>query len=309
MTSAVALDISTATELLQAWLADLAQTHGLAVLFIKGKSGSFHGLRPSRVSSDIDVLVHPDEFQVWEDLLAGNGWQERAATAGQDLYVTHSVSYLHPSWPLDIDLHRNFPGFLADPSTTFQALYEKRCTLRVAGVDTSITDKVSTLAILALHSLRSRDDAGRHSSELAYLLENADLTPTERDDLGSFAMITGCDRTLDDVLAHLGITRPAGISKGSEASLREWRLRVASGASTGYMWWLMLRRQKGLGRIRLFRDAVWPDRADLLQMRPGIDDSPAGRARARLNRLRSGFPGAMRALFFRLGHPHRKKDG
>ncbi|ODT43124.1 MAG: hypothetical protein BGO45_03720 [Microbacterium sp. 71-36] len=289
--------LATSIELAHAWTSWLLEQEGIRALFIKGPGLAHHGLRQPRVSSDVDVLVAPAQADRFVEALRRNGWAERKERSERAIYVSHSVTLVHESWPCDIDVHHTFPGFLADPQETFDTLWARRVALPLARREVPVPDRLGSLLIASLHALRSRSTDPRHRRELDYLLTRVSLSEQERLDLAALAISTGCDRTLRTVLTALDVPGPAdpADSRGDAVALREWELRVAAGASTGYMWLTMLRRQHGLSALRTARSAIWPSRAELSRMRPDAVDSVLGRLRARTDRLVTGLPGAISA--------------
>lgn len=299
MSDEVVLDLRSGVLLGHAWLSAMAERHGYRALFIKGPSLQFHGLRAERNSSDIDVLVDPTVFTDYCDSLESSGWRERPPTFAGTRYTEHSKTFIHENWPCDIDVHRFFPGFISDESVVFDALWSRRTRMAIAGRDCLIPDRLSSLLILSLHALRSRSDNTRHALELAYMVENVELDPSERSDLSTLARRTGSDHTLVDVLRALGVLSTPQERRSAEQrlALREWDLRVASGASTGYMWISIIRRQRGWRRPVTIGRAVWPARSDLLRMRPSTVDTPSGRLKSRLSRISEGLPRTVEALW------------
>lgn len=302
--------LATSVDLAHAWTSWLLEVEGIRALFIKGPGLSHHGLRQPRVSSDVDVLVSPAHAGRFVEALRRNGWVEREERSERAIYVAHSITLIHESWPCDIDVHHTFPGFLADPQETFDALWARRVELTLAHRAVPVPDRLGSLLIVGLHALRSRNTDPRHGRELDYLLTRVPIDDDERAELSALAIATGCDRTLRTVLTALDVPPPAdpSVSRGDAAALREWELRVASGASTGYMWLTMLRRQRGIAALRTARSAIWPKRAELLRMRPEAADTVLGRLRTRTDRLVRGLPGALSAarlwLSTRRSSPH-----
>ncbi|QHC59336.1 nucleotidyltransferase family protein [Rathayibacter sp. VKM Ac-2760] len=300
MTGAAGLDLRTAVLLLHGWLSWFAEQHAHRALFLKGPGLRFHGLRGEHVSADVDVLVDPADFESFCALLEAGGWSQRRSTFAGTRYTEHSRTLIHPSWPCDIDVHRFFPGFLAPGEVVFDELWRRRVPMPAAGRDCSIPDRAGSLLVLALHALRSRSDNARHARELAHLIEHAALDAEQRADLVALARRTGAEHTLAEVLRALDAVpatpAPPVEDPAEAAALAEWTRRVSAGASTGYMWTSIIRRQRGWRRLLTIRHALWPRRADLLRMRPATTDTAAGRTRARLQRLVRGAPAASRAV-------------
>ncbi len=70
----------------------------------------------------------------------------------------HSVNLLSDLWPIGIDVHHYFPGFLADPSEVFETLWDRHEDVPLARVPVPACDPVSQVAVMALHYLRVSPD-------------------------------------------------------------------------------------------------------------------------------------------------------
>jgi hypothetical protein len=184
----VAISQSAAISLAHALAADIAESLGMDYLVIKGIGGQLHGLQVERVPSDVDVLVRPTDFDELGRALIERGWRQRPADADTLAFPRHSASFFHPSWPCDIDVHFRFPGFEADATSVFNALWEQRDPFSVAGRWIARPGREASLIILALHYLRSIW-VERHSNEYAELLAHAQSMSAE--DLVAMARALG----------------------------------------------------------------------------------------------------------------------
>jgi hypothetical protein len=279
------------------WVHHLAAANNIRALLIKGVGLEYHRLREPRVSNDIDVLVEPARFDDFVAAVERAGWRERRGTLAGAVFTTHSRTFVHTDWPCDLDIHRFFPGFLAEPATVFDELWRRRETMAVAHQDCPVPDRASSMLILALHSLRGTS-IPRHRNELAHLTATVRLTGAEADDLAALAHATGSGETLHDVMHHLGVNVATHGTPSRE--LRQWRARVSSGSSAGYFWLTHVHQARGTDRLRLIAHGIWPSRADLLLHHPEIADAALPRFGARLARWGRGlrtFPAAVRALW------------
>ena len=280
------------------WVHRLAVSHGVRALLIKGVALERHGLRAPHVSNDIDVLIEPARFDVFVAAIEHAGWRERASTLAGSVFTTHSHTFVHRDWPCDLDVHRFFPGFLAEPETVFDELWRRHEAIEVAHQSCPVPDRASSILILALHSLRGISALPRHAAELSHLTTTTRLGDDEAVDLATLARATGSDETLRGVLHDLGVR--LGPPTPPSPELLEWRARVSSGGTAGYFWLTHLRRSRGRDRLRLIAHGIWPSRAELLLHRPEIADAALPRLRARVARWRRGlrtFPSAARALW------------
>ena len=285
-----------ATELAHAWAQALADASHTRILAIKGATLSYHGLRRGHVSRDIDVLVEPAGFEAFCAQVEAAGWQARPSTFLGEHTTTHSITYFHPQWPVDVDAHRFYPGFLAPADEVFDELWRRRVTIDFAHRPCAATDKIAAIAILALHSLRGKRAQGRHLAELDDLLSRVTLDDTERADLASFAERVDCVEALGvladrDVLVALGAV-PSGAGDDitrTSPELTEWRGRVEGTESGAAFWLFAFRQARWRDRPRMIARAFWPSRADLLIRDPTLPDLPGARVRARVARIGKGL--------------------
>ena len=295
----VALKLHDAVDLGHAWAAHVASDLGIRVLLIKGPSLQVHGLRRPRVSGDVDLLVDPQRFDDYCDAIESAGWTERPETFVSARFTLHSRSFSHEGWPCDLDVHRWFPGFLADPSAVFEALWRRRETLEFGHRACFVPDRIGDLLILALHSLRSSNTDRRHRAELEHVIATTALTVDERADAASLALATGCAATLEGVLPRLGVIVAPPQHELVSPELRAWRGRVIAGSSSTYSWIAELRRAPWRERVTLVGRAIWPSTRDLHLHAPDLVPATLPRLRARLARYRRSLrsmPAAMRAL-------------
>lgn len=134
-----------AIRLAYALTAKAADLTGVRVLAIKGLVADFHGLRAERTPADVDVLVEPDGFADFTRQLEEWRWRIRLGEFTNFPAPQHSLTFINDQWPCDIDAHHRFPGFLAEPPQVFDALWERRQLLPVAGQADSVPQ--STLVV------------------------------------------------------------------------------------------------------------------------------------------------------------------
>lgn len=200
------MDQDEAIRLAYALAAKAAELTGVRVLAIKGIVASHHGLRAERTAADVDVLIETDGFAAFTRQRQEWGWRSRYGGLEDFPVAGHSVTYLHEQWPCDIDAHRRYLGFLAPAPQVFDALWERRQPLSLADRLVPIADWASSVAIMALHSVRSAPANPRHADELRHLI---DLSPTwtrqQRNELAALARATGCVQSLDVAWRRLGV--------------------------------------------------------------------------------------------------------
>lgn len=294
----MSLRLDEAVELGHAWLQSLADGRGIRVLFIKGPALHRHGLRAARTSTDVDLLVEPERFAEFCSLILAAGWTTRPGVLIAELRTQHSQTFLRDGWPCDVDVHSFFPGFLADPAIAFDALWARRTQLEFAHRMCTVPDRVGSILILALHSLRGASIQQRHADELEQLLR-VELTDQERADAAALALATGSAATLETVLPRLGVHVDAPVDPAQAKALQQWRQRVAAGSHGAYFWLQALRDAPWSQRPRILWRAFWPTRHELLVARPETVDTLRGRTRARIARLGRGIrslPRGVRAI-------------
>lgn len=251
-----ALSIDEAVELGYALVARLAADSGLRVLAIKGPILAAQGLREPKSSVDVDVLVHPEHFDRMHEALEAVGWMDEGFYDTPGIVPLHSVTHRHRDWPIEIDLHRWFPGLLGDPQLVFDVLLERSTTAEVAHVAVPVPDRVGHVAIAALHYLR--DSTSEWS--LSKLESLADLVESwsEEDlrELSEFTARTGSAETLAPFLDRVGA--PSTVSATElVVSLEAWRTRAEATTTEVLPWLLELRRLPWRRRPAFVWWSVW----------------------------------------------------
>lgn len=271
----------------------LAADDGIRALLIKGIVLELLGLRKRRGYADIDVIVEPARFDDMIAALQSAGWRERAHLWIFDRVDVHSVTLIHPSWPIDIDVHRNFPGFLAPSPVVFDELWEHRKVIPLAGQTILATDEAASAAVLGLHALRWMH-TNRNRSEFAGLVDvlRRDSGLTER--LRQLAARTGSSDTLAPLLTELGVDAVGGFPVQA-SELRAWRRRVSHPSRTG-VWFTYLQSLPPQRWPRELATVVWPSAEQYLQEHPDLPRTRRALFIARVRRLRHGTVGLVRVL-------------
>lgn len=288
---AAVLRLDEAVQLCTAWVDDLAERSGTRALILKGDTLARQGLRTPRVSADVDVLVEPSRFDDYRAALVCAGWAERPLPFISTRVSPHSVTFVRNGWPCDIDVHSYFPGFLADPGVVFDQLWARRTSMWFAGQMVSVPDRLSGILVTALHALRDGPSSSRSADDLA-ALSDVDLSARDRESLASFAATTGCDGSLEDFLASLGIdVRPAGTPE-----LRDWRARIASQTQGAFPWMVLWQASSWRQRPRVAWRALWPTDTDIVLAHPSVDRKFLPLMMARLHRIGRGIKGMPQSL-------------
>ena len=289
------LRLDEANELLSAWACAQAERHGIRSLLVKGRALSDHGLRTPRVSADVDVLIEPARFDEYCALVVDAGWDEFPSTFASEHFTLHSRSFHRDGWPNSFDVHSYFPGFLRDPGEVFDALWARRVLLDFGDRACPAPDRVASLFVLTLHSLRGTDRQARHAEELA-AATRIELTPEERADAAGLAVATGAAAALRDVLPAWGVDVAVDEAEFGTPAYLEWHRKVTTARGYGAAWLALLAKAPLREKPRVAARAVWPTRADLLVGHPEIEDRPWPRFRTRVARLARGIASLPRAL-------------
>ena len=210
------------------------------------------------------------------------------------MWAGHSLAFLSDTWPCDIDVHRYFPGFLNDPATTFDLLWESRTQMELAHRPVAIPSRISSILIAGLHQLRD-GEARADKLELANLA-SAELSDEDRIDLIALAELTGALEPARVLLGRLGVTADDLPPARDSPALQAWRARVDARASGAFFWLLLLDRTSPAERFALLWRALWPPRETLMVNNPGAPDTLLSRIGLRLARLPGGIRGLPRAV-------------
>lgn len=220
---------------------------GGRALAIKGPVPQAHGLRPERQSVDIDVLVAPADRDRLRDGLIDLGWSRLIGAAEAPVFEPHSICLGNETWPVHVDLHHRFPGFLADADTVFDALWADRCEITVAEQPLAATGLAGSTLILALHALRQTSSPSMLAElDAAAAHWNEHGTEADRARLKDLAEVTGAAALAAPFLARIGVEVAVPDDPATRAALEEWRIRNELGADTGMGWFLLLLRSSPL---------------------------------------------------------------
>ncbi|GAA5147378.1 hypothetical protein GCM10025768_07330 [Microbacterium pseudoresistens] len=258
---AVQLARSEATRLAHAFCAHLGRSHGMRVLSIKGPAAEHHRLRAPRVAADADVWVEPGGFDRFCALLGDAGWRERVARSTPWILDIHSATYIHESWPCDIDVHRAFPGMF-ESAGGFDALWAARDTLRIAGVDVCIPSRAGSVLIAGLHAQRNMTVARhvREWDEVLAVLERG-MAPREREEFVKTATRGRALWVMRDAMRRVGQDLFVDVTPDEQ---EVWLANSRYGADGGTVGWLRsLRGQTFSARVRIIARAVWVRRDDI----------------------------------------------
>jgi hypothetical protein len=229
-----------ACELAHALVEYVANEAGVRVLAIKGSVPERHGLRVRRKSMDADVLVEPMGASQLVEAMSERGWRAIVEPVKPNVLADHSATLRHSHWPVEIDLHFVFPGFLADPVRVFDALWRERSEFVMASRQVQAAGPLASALIMDLHAQRDRDP-GAYAEEVASAV--GALREVQRfgspTRLGEFAREVGADFSAEDFLLSCGVPRPQEPPPDAEA-LAAWRFRSSLGDARSAAWFVEL---------------------------------------------------------------------
>ncbi|WP_346029582.1 PqqD family protein [Dermacoccus barathri] len=234
------------------------------------------------------MFVEPDLLEAFEHQLEAWNWRRRTESFAQHLFQTHSHTFLHPSWPCDIDVHVGFPGMFGSAQEIFEGLHAHTQDYSVGGVLVRGVDLEGSLLVEILHGLRS-PGSQRHAQDLrraTAVLADALTDDSFRD---SFRKLV---RDVGATTAISGVLKPLGVEWTDESiNWREyWRwVGQSAGANRALSWLVAIVQADSYPRWKLIKEAIAPSVSDLHIEKPSIHRSGRwlwlDRARAGLTSL------------------------
>jgi hypothetical protein len=220
--------------LLPAVAAEVARDLGVRFLLIKGAVPAMHGLRTPRRSADVDVLIDPLGYGRFTERLGDLGWFEPTAGMPSLVSAPPARSFRHYLWPVELDIHRSFPGFLADPVLAFEALWQDRSPVICGDLPVDGVGWAGSVLIGALHALRT--PGGSRGPEMTELGAAVSAAPAAK--LAKLALLaeqTGATATATPLLEVAGI--PVGhVTHDQQAAHAEWLLVTTPSPLVGVAW-------------------------------------------------------------------------
>jgi len=260
-------------ELLPVLVTRMAQDRGIRALLIKGQVAGHHGLRPIQLSNDVDILVEPHGFDALHRALLDNGWFGVESHLQPDIAaIKHSVALQHALWPLELDVHRSFPGMFASATDAFDALWDDRATLTLSRQSTSVAGLAGSVVIGLLHAWRNSEDAtaDREAALIEDFLREADQAI--KDAVSELVHRTGASEAGRERWEALGIPVGPAIEVDGHAMLT-WRWQTEIGRPLG--WTYVLLQQPTWRRPRVVLRALLGTNERELRIR--YPAAPAGR--------------------------------
>lgn len=294
------LTIAEAVPLGAAFAMRLAESHGFRALLVKGAVLEAQGLRGSHESMDVDVWVDPADHQRYLQALASHGWTPLIIDEHPALLSDHAVTVFHVNWPITLDVHHRFPGFLASPQTVFDTLWSSRSSFSTAGIPVAVPSAPAHAALAALHYLRN-PKSGLLTQGLPDLEIRAPQTLGTHglEELSATASQTGAGEPLADFLHRIGAPIPATAHDLDSEAVNDWSIRQND--IRGSKW------------LRTLITTPWTERPALLWQASRLSARRidplrrAGESRtsARLRRLRDVF-GTVRPALIHARSEHRQ---
>lgn len=130
----------------------LADQAAVRVLHLKGPAVD-PGLRPDRISTDVDVLVDPAGLSAYLAALQAAGWHRETSFATGSPFG-HAATYRHPVWGY-LDVHRFWPGIELDPADAFEVLWADRQSRNFAALTGQVPSRLDQRVVLCLNLARS----------------------------------------------------------------------------------------------------------------------------------------------------------
>lgn len=252
-----------ATIAAHAFAAQLASSHGIRAISIKGPVAEHYHLRRPRASADADIWIEPKRFEEFCRLLEERGWHRRVGRKMPSLLPPHASTYIKAGWPCDLDVHRTFSGFFADPADAFEGLWKRRAVLVLAHHKVTIPSLAGAAVVGMLHairnpwSVRSAEEYERISSSVV-----EEFSMRDRDEFYAVAKEGGSVWVLREFITQVGLG-PL-VTDADESQRRVWSLyRRYAGDGSTIGWWEHLRRAKVRDRPGVLLRALWVSRADV----------------------------------------------
>ncbi|NNG40085.1 2-nitropropane dioxygenase [Flexivirga sp. ID2601S] len=137
----------------------IADEAGVRLLHLKGAATDrrlWHDGEP-RMSTDGDVLVHPDQVDGYLERLVEDGWELETDFAHGSSFE-HAATLRHETWGY-LDVHRSWPGFARDPAEVFETLWHDRQQVTICAISCATPSLPDQRIILSINAVRDGADA------------------------------------------------------------------------------------------------------------------------------------------------------
>lgn len=137
-----------------AYFQRLADINKIDILHVKGYAFGTDTYPVGRISTDVDILVHPAHVHRLMYVLKNDGWEIMTHFNTGSIFE-HASTVYHPAWGL-ADIHKYFPGIgSADALATFLMLWKKRRTKEIAHYPCQLPSLVDAQLIVVTHGARA----------------------------------------------------------------------------------------------------------------------------------------------------------
>lgn len=267
-----ALDLAARVRLAHAAIARHLDHAGVRSLHVKGYATAPGVYRADRPSTDVDLLVAPDQAARACEVLADHGWG-LVADFSEGSVFEHAATLWHDHLGY-VDVHRLFPGLGSTPEEAFEALWAEHGQTVVAGRPVAVPSLDHQRLVVVVHAAR---DAGRGRTDVEHL--RAELGERE------WAAL----RARAEALGAGAAWRVATQEATDDADEHDLRLFTALRASESGMDLFATRwaaARSGRERVRLVLHTI-PVNRPHLQMRLGRTPTRADRRREQAARARA----------------------
>lgn len=272
------LELDEAVRLCHVLVAHAAATVGVRVFFIKGPASGEMGLRPPKVSIDVDAFVSPVDMPVLLRELESRGWRTRPRADELVGFPHHSNTLFNETWPNNIDVHFRFPGMELPADACFEVLWAETQDFVMANHAIRVPTLELGVVIMALHALRTPGEAAEQQA-LEFLV-SLPLEPH----MGSIVRIAQSCRSMAALRPFL---------EAAGAAIPEWprpspdwqNLTTVEAAGSG--WAVALAAAPWRKRPKLLYSAMFPSTEALRGANLYADLSFKGRFQARASRWRT----------------------
>lgn len=275
-----------AVYLLHAVVHGVAKSNGIRALSIKGPFLGAQGLRPADyLPLDVDVWIEPARITELVASLREMGWAGGDFSTAPHLYPAHSTTLLHQMWPVELDLHKQFPGFLTQPEDAFESIWQARAEIDWCGTRVCVPNSAAHSLVMALHGLRDAGEGGS-KGDLRQLVArvHSGFRADQIDEIASLATRLGCTQSAAPFLEQLGL-EPTRMATVENPELRRaWEIRTSIRATAGTSWVVAIHESRGLPRLRMIGRAFWLDSDELRRQYPNIHLNRRGVLRAQVRR-------------------------
>lgn len=164
MTDAPPMPVALRVHLAHATVQAVGEASGSPLLHIKGPATDpslspgpggpgVAATGPARVSTDADVLVHPDHARRFVGSLQQCGWR-MVTTFRTGSAFEHAATLWHNELGF-VDVHRHFPGIELDPVRAFELMWQAAHTTDIAHRACSVPSVGYQRLLLLLHAARN----------------------------------------------------------------------------------------------------------------------------------------------------------